>query len=258
MQLQTFNIAYVIIHRTGKFRMPIHEWNCMPEIQKTWVRFKQFLGHLAEIWERRPISPLKTRVCIMPTWRKISTHGYMKPCNKKTSRRRLRRLCRRLWIMWETRWKTQGQLATQLQKMQAMMQATQMKYAAAPHGTRKYYGGRQYSGGRGYHGNQSSYRGWVGCGAQHNRNWRGGRGGRAKSNLTHYCWTHGICAYPGKDCMTPADVHQKDAVWHNKMSGSKRNCTWKVGSIPASKTDAEEIKPSNTSELLCISILDPP
>ena len=37
-----------------------------------------------------------------------------------------------------------------------------------------------------------------------------------------------------------------------------KTCTWKVRSIPTSKTHVEEIKPSNTSELLCSSIGDPP
>ena len=36
-KLQVFNIAYIRIHRTGKFGLSIHEWNCMPAIQKTWV-----------------------------------------------------------------------------------------------------------------------------------------------------------------------------------------------------------------------------
>ena len=36
-QLQAVNIAYVIIHRTGKFGLVICEWNNMPAIQKTWV-----------------------------------------------------------------------------------------------------------------------------------------------------------------------------------------------------------------------------
>ena len=41
-QLQAFNIAYVILHRTGKFGLSIRKWNRIPEIQKTWVLFKQF------------------------------------------------------------------------------------------------------------------------------------------------------------------------------------------------------------------------
>ena len=41
-QLHAVTIVYVIVHRTGNFRLAICEWNRMPEIQKTWVRFKQF------------------------------------------------------------------------------------------------------------------------------------------------------------------------------------------------------------------------
>ena len=41
-QIQAVNTAYVIIHRTGKFELEIHEWNRMTAKQKTWVQFKQF------------------------------------------------------------------------------------------------------------------------------------------------------------------------------------------------------------------------
>ena len=41
-KLQAFNIAYVILHITGNFRLAIRKWNRMPELQTTWVRFKQF------------------------------------------------------------------------------------------------------------------------------------------------------------------------------------------------------------------------
>ena len=34
-QLQAANIVYVILHRTGKFGLAIHEWNQMPETKKT-------------------------------------------------------------------------------------------------------------------------------------------------------------------------------------------------------------------------------
>ena len=29
----------------------------------------------------------------------------------------------------------------------------------------------------------------------------------ANSNLTHYFWTHGMCAHPGTGFRTPSDVH---------------------------------------------------
>ena len=38
-QFQAINITYVILNRAGRFGLAICEWNCMPEVQKTWVRF---------------------------------------------------------------------------------------------------------------------------------------------------------------------------------------------------------------------------
>ena len=39
-QLQAVNISYVMLHRKGNFGLEISNWNHMPEVQKTWVRFK--------------------------------------------------------------------------------------------------------------------------------------------------------------------------------------------------------------------------
>ena len=133
-----------------------------------------------------------------------------------------------------------------------MIQAMQMQYAVELQNAHQDYGGR------GYHSGHANYRGQGGCGAQCRVNWRGGRGGRVNRDLTHYCWTHGMCYYPGKYCRTPVEGHKKGALWFKKKSGSKRNCTWQVGSIPASKTNAKENKTYYTSELLYRSIVDPP
>ena len=43
-QSQAINIAYVMLHRTGKFELSIHKWNYMPAVQKIWVCFKHFFG----------------------------------------------------------------------------------------------------------------------------------------------------------------------------------------------------------------------
>ena len=48
-QIQAVNIAYIILHRLGKFGLAIRKWNLMPAVQKTWVRFKQFSRHITEI-----------------------------------------------------------------------------------------------------------------------------------------------------------------------------------------------------------------
>ena len=47
-ELQAVNMAYVIIHKMGKFGLAIFEWKYMPEIHKTWVRFNQFFLQLTK------------------------------------------------------------------------------------------------------------------------------------------------------------------------------------------------------------------
>ena len=150
----------MIIHRADTFGLVVCEWNCMLEIQKTWVRFKHCFGQLIKSCKRRPSSPLKTPVCIMPTWCAMLPQVCRKPCIKSKSRRTLRRSCKRMYIMWPTRVKkSQQQLATQIQQMQAMMQAMHMQYAAATQSAHQDYGGRQEYGGNVYHGHQSNYHG---------------------------------------------------------------------------------------------------
>ena len=115
--------------------------------------------------------------------------------------------------------KTQQQLATRLQKMKATIQAMQLQYSAGPQNAHQYYGGP------GYHGGHVNYRGQGGCGAQRIGNWRGKSGGHDNRDLTHYCWTHGMCAHLSKYCRTPEEGHNKDMLWCNKMLGSERKFT---------------------------------
>ena len=131
------------------------------------------------------------------------------------------------------------------------MQAMQLQCAAAPHPTYQNYGGR------GYYGGNKNYLGQGGSCTQCWENWRGGHDGRSSSDLTYWCWTHEICDHPGTYWRTPAKGHKKNAVWCNKMSGSKHKNTWKVGSVPASNYNTVENETSFASEVLCSSIVDP-
>ena len=67
-----------------------------------------------------------------------------------------------------------------------------------------------------------------------------------------------ICAHSIKDCRTPSYGQQKEAVWCNNISGSDRKFIWQVRLIPTNETNVEETKQSNTSDLLCRSIVNPP
>ena len=132
------------------------------------------------------------------------------------------------------------------------MRYMQLQYAAAPQPTHQYYGGC------GYYGEHNNFCSQVGHGAQRRGNWRGFHGGRGSSDLTRYCWTHGICDHPGTDWRIPVEGHKMNAVCFNKMLGNESNWTWQVGLIPVINHNAVENKTSYTSELLCSSTVDPP
>jgi hypothetical protein len=74
----------------------------------------------------------------------------------------------------------------------------------------------QSSGGRGG-------RGGRGRGRGRGRGGRGGRG-RAGPRCLLYCWTHGGGGHSGDQCNTPANGHQANATFSNKMGGNTHNC----------------------------------
>ena len=115
--------------------------------------------------------------------------------------------------------KTQQQLATRLQKMKATIQAMQLQYSAGPQNEHQYYGGP------GYHGGHVNYRGQGGCGDKYRGNWRVGRGGHINRDITHYCWTHGMCAYTSKRCRPPNKDTRRKRCDATRCRKSKRNCT---------------------------------
>ena len=198
----------------------------MPEIQKTWVRFKQFSRTSHQ--ELRETSDLTVEDTVRNHANMVRDviAGIQKALQKYQAHTETPTVVQApVDHVSNTVQNTQQQLATQIQKIQSMMQDMQMQITKVPHGTRRNYGVRLDYGGCGYHGNQSSYRGRGGRSAQNNGNWRGGRGGRDNSNLTHYCWTQGMCDHTGKDCRTPAHGQQKDAVRCNNIPSSERNFT---------------------------------
>ena len=74
-------------------------------------------------------------------------------------------------------------------------------------------------------------------GPQQNPQWEDGQGGRGRGgrgnprgrgtrrrNTKFYCWTHISCAHTSKFCNYPAEGHQIEATFANKMGGSTRYC----------------------------------
>ena len=150
-QLQAVNIAYVIIHRTGKFGLAICEWNRMSETQKIQTFF--WKNHQ----ELRYASDLTVEDAGMHNANMVRNvvsglHDYLQQEQSQTETPAV--VPEPVVNVANIVQNTQQQLNTQMQKMQAMMQAMKMQYSAAPQGARKEYGGRKDYGGRGYCGNQ--------------------------------------------------------------------------------------------------------
>ena len=51
-----------------------------------------------------------------------------------------------------------------------------------------------------------------------------GRGNPRRKNTKFYCWTHGACAHNSQYCEYPAEGHQWNATFANKMEGNTSFC----------------------------------
>ena len=220
MKYQAVNIAYVIFHRTGKFGLVIRECNCMTKVQRTWVSSKQFfrIAH-RELRETSDLTVEDNGMHHANMVRDVVSGLHETLQKEQAPTENAINIPKPIDHVSNASKSTQQHLATQLQKMQAMIQAMHIQYAAAPQNAHQYYGGN------GYHGGYTNYSGRGGRSAQLRGNLHGGKSGRCNSDLTHYCWTHVMCAYLIKYCRTPSEGHKKDVVCCNKMLGSKRNCT---------------------------------
>ena len=60
-----------------------------------------------------------------------------------------------------------------------------------------------------------------------------------------YCWTHGA-GHSGRNCMNPAEGHQADATFRNRMGGSNYGC---YPNTPRHFTSSQNRKQNNSNQL---------
>ena len=46
---------------------------------------------------------------------------------------------------------------------------------------------------------------------------------RRNPNQRFYCWRHGACNHPSRECRNKSEGHQDEATFENRMGGSTRN-----------------------------------
>ena len=121
------NIAYVILHREVKFRLSICEWNRMPEVQKTWVRFKYcFWTSHRELRETYDLTVEDSGTNHAKMVRNVVTGLHEALKQEKTQTETLTSVQASVDHVTNAVQITQQQLATQLQQMQLTIQTMHM------------------------------------------------------------------------------------------------------------------------------------
>ena len=132
-QDQAVNITYVILHRTYKFVLAIHERNCMTTVQRERFRFKQFFWtEHRELWETSNLTVKDADTHHANMVRNMVAELQKALQQEQSPTENATTIPERVDHVPNAVQSTQKNLATQLQQTQAIIQRMQMKYSAAP------------------------------------------------------------------------------------------------------------------------------
>jgi hypothetical protein len=195
-QVQTMNIAYNIINRTGRFDNAIREWNRRTPLQKTWIALKDhFRTAQAELRESGKLTMVDA--------------GFHNANLVDEIANRVHELNGANDLEEQVCQMVQGQefanaaiadilpaLITQMQEMQAALQDLKPGKPEKKQLLKKYTPKKKE-----------------------------GQPIRPLDAATNsYCWTHGRCKHTSTQCKFPAEGHCKDATMDNKKNGSTFGC----------------------------------
>ena len=139
---QSVSIAYIILHRTGKFGLVIREWNRTTTVQRTWVRFKQFFwtAH-QELKETSNLTMEDPDMHHTNMVRNVVAGLQEDLQQEQAPTENAATILEPIDHVENAVQNTQKELFPQLQQMQAVIWAIQMQYYAAPRHAHKDYGG---------------------------------------------------------------------------------------------------------------------
>ena len=206
-QAQTVSVAYLILHRSGKLKHAITEWNRKPVIERTWINFKtHFRDAHKELREtddttigdsilhqheaalvRKVVDGVRDTINVAPD---DATTAILQQMVNSTSQTV----------------SIHQQLLAQLQQMQSRLQCMEAQFTQPSpfmHPTATYP--------------FPSFVPFPGK-TQGNRKQR-------SAPPTHlYCWTHGACGHKSGECRSAKPGHKWEATFDNKMGGSTKKC----------------------------------
>jgi hypothetical protein len=242
-QRQTIAKAYTILNKTRRFENDITDWNRRPNVDKTWLNFKNHFRHAhQEFRETTDVTLEESDLqCNNVNLVQKVVYGLQGAMTTDTStsdtstEEALLQMANSATRTTETQQQLQAQLQ-QIQQVMGLLQ-TQMAIQHQPSPQIQFQQSQQYGQFPPNHQQQyvptgqqyQQFQPRGGCNSYDYQGCGGGRGGRGGNppgvrNSSKYCWTHGGCGQTSATCNTKLPGHQDNATFQNKVGGNTNNC----------------------------------
>jgi hypothetical protein len=197
-QVQTINIAYNIINKTGRFKSAIRDWNRRPANEKNWINFKDsFRTAQLELRESNALTMQEAGLHNANLVDEIVDRMQDIQQGDPALQEQVHELVEVQHVANAAISDLLPSLIQQMQEMQNVITALQAKEGEAP---------------------APKPRKVI-------RTKKTGQPVRPlPASHTHYCWTHGRCNHKSADCNYRAEGHKATATMNSKMGGSTFGC----------------------------------
>jgi hypothetical protein len=213
-QRQVIAKAYVILNKTRRFKTDITDWNRRPDLEKSWINFKDHFRRAHQEFRETTDVTLEESDLHRNNANLVQqvVDGMQQAMATDTTADESAAMLMQMSNSATQASETQQQLQTQLQQMQHAMSLLQAQVTNQG-SNQNLFGG------------QNPPSNYQGRGRGRSRGGREGRGNNYRQrNTSIYCWTHGACGHASTICLTKLAGHQNAATFQNKMGGSTNNC----------------------------------
>jgi hypothetical protein len=239
----------VILNKTRRFKTDITDWNRRPDIQKTWINFKDHFRRAHQEFRETTDVTLEESNLQQNNANLVQqvVDGMQQAMVNDTTSADSAEVLQQMTNSATRASETQQQLQAQLQQMQHAMGLLQSQVATQGYNTvppnynnqapapnyNNFYPNnqapapnnnsfnQQRGGQNPFNGNNSGYQG-RGRGRGRSREGRGNS--YRQRNTSIYCWSHGACGHSSANCNNKLAGHQDAATFQNKMNGNTNQC----------------------------------
>ena len=234
-QHQCISKAYLILNKGGQLKEEIKSWNRLPQAQKTWIAFKVHFRRAHNEYRELTNTTLEEAANAQRDAHLVQRviEGVQATITDDPASTEIANEVANIASQVTQNQAVIPQLVNQIHQMQAMMHQMQcqlLQHQPVPPPPPPYQQTPpQFQPPPAQHfqqqPNTQQQPGWMRGGRGRGGRGRGGRGRGGRRNApTGYCWTHGMCFHTSQTCNTPAEGHQVEATYQNRMGGNHRNC----------------------------------